>query len=65
MRFAGNTGPQKPGDWEGLHPPNVFAKFDLLPIDNDSKKKKVAKNYKPFQIPQKLLVTLLLFVHFL
>ena len=34
------------GSWGGgeLEPPQIFAKFDLLPIDNYSKKKKVAKN---------------------
>ena len=33
------------GAWGGysLHP-QIFAKFVLLPIDNDSEKKKVAKN---------------------
>ena len=40
--------------------PQIFAKVDLLPIDNDSKKKKGAKKHKPYQIPRKLLVTLLL-----
>ena len=30
-----------------LQPSHIFAKIDLLPIDNDSKKKKVAKKYKP------------------
>ena len=29
----------------------IFANVDFLPIDNDSGKKKVAKKYKPFQIP--------------
>ena len=31
---------------------------DLLPIDNDSEKKKILKKYKLVQIPQKLLATL-------
>ena len=30
-----------------LQPSHIFAKIDLLPIDNESKKKKVAKKYKP------------------
>ena len=30
-----------------LQPSQIFAKIDLLPIDNESKKKKVAKKYKP------------------
>ena len=36
--------------WGGggvLQPSHIFAKIDLLPIDNESKKKKVAKKYKP------------------
>ena len=36
--------------------PQIFAKVKLLPIDNDSQKKKGAKKYKP-QIPRKLSVT--------
>ena len=44
----------------GLEHPKIFAKVDLLPIDNDREKKKVAKN-KPTDIPRKLLVTLLWF----
>ena len=40
--------------------PQVFAKVDLLPIENDSEKKKVAKKYKSLQIPQKLLLATLL-----
>ena len=35
------------GGWgEAAAPPSpqIFAKFDLLPIDNDSEKKEVAKN---------------------
>ena len=45
------TGPWKPG-WEagrGCSPPpplQIFAKVDLLPIDNYSEKKKVAKRKK-------------------
>ena len=35
----------------------IFAKFDLLPFDNDSENKKAAKKHKPYQIPRKLLVT--------
>ena len=45
------SGPLKPGEGEGelgglggCSPPQIFAKFDLLPIDNYSEKKKVAKN---------------------
>ena len=44
----------------GLHPPQVFAKADLLLIDNDSEKKKIATKCKLIQIPRKRLVTLLL-----
>ena len=40
--------------------PQIFATVDLLLIDNDSEKKKIAKKYKLVQIPRKLLVTLLL-----
>ena len=43
--------------------PQIFAKVDPLLIGNDSEKKKGAKKYKPYQIPRKLLVTLLLFTH--
>ena len=35
------------GGGGGLQPSLIFAKIDLLPIDNESKKKKVAKKYKP------------------
>ena len=48
------------GGGGGLEHPKIFAKVDLLPIDNDKEKKKVAKN-KPIDIPRKLLVTLLWF----
>ena len=59
--------PIEPG-WGGrglaaLVPPlfQIFAVVDLLPIDNDSEKKKgIVKIYKPLQIPRTLLVTLLL-----
>ena len=44
----------------GLKPPQILAKVDLLPNDNDSKKIKGAKKYEPYKIPCKLLVTLLL-----
>ena len=40
-------------------PPKIFPKFGLLPIDNEGEKKKVAKKYKLFEIPQKLPGTLL------
>ena len=53
-------GPYKPRGVGGAAPPQIFAKADLLPIDNDSEKKKVAKKYIPYQIPRKLLITLLL-----
>ena len=46
-------------DWGGCSS-QIFAKVDLLPIDNDSQKKRGAKKHKPYQIPRKLLVTLLL-----
>ena len=36
-------GPQKPGGWGGCSPPQIFAKVDLLPIDNYSEKKKIAR----------------------
>ena len=48
------------GGGEGAAAPQIFVNVNLIPVDNDSEKKKVAKKYKPFQIPQKLLVTLLL-----
>ena len=48
------------GDWGGLLSPRIRTKVDLLPIDNDSEKKKGAKKHKTYQIPRKLLVTLLL-----
>ena len=38
----------------------IFPKANLLPIENDSEKEKIGKNYKVGQIPQKMLVTLLL-----
>ena len=47
------------GGW-GAAAPQIFAKVDLLPIDNNSEKKKGAKKHKPYQTPQKLLVTFLL-----
>ena len=38
--------------------PQIFAIFDILPIDNASEKKKsVVKTYKPFQSPRLLLAT--------
>ena len=52
--------PVKTGSLWRLQLPQIFAKVDLLPIGNDSEKKKIAKNYKLLQIPRKLLVTLLL-----
>ena len=45
----------------GLAAPQILAKVDLVPINNNSKKKKGAKKYKSCKIPRKLLVTLLLF----
>ena len=41
--------PVETGDLGGgvLQPSHIFAKIDLLPIDNESKKKKAAKKYKP------------------
>ena len=38
----------------------IFAKVDLLPIENDSEKKKIVKEYKLVQILRKLLITILL-----
>ena len=40
--------------------PQIFAKVDLLPIDNNSEKKSAAKKHTAYPIPRKLLVTLLL-----
>ena len=40
--------------------PQVFAKADLLLIDNDSEKKKIATKCKLVQIPRKHLVALLM-----
>ena len=48
-------------DLPGRTDPQILAKLDFYPIDNNSEKKKGAKKYKPYKIPQKLLVTLLLF----
>ena len=45
----------------GTAAPQILAKVDLLPIDNNSKKKNEAKKYKPYQIPRKLQVPSLLF----
>ena len=41
------TGNLGGGEGGVLQPSHIFAKIDLLPIDNESKKKKVAKKYKP------------------
>ena len=54
------TGGGRKGAEGGAGAPQDFSKVDLLPIDNDREKKKVAKN-KPIDIPRKLLVTLLWF----
>ena len=43
----------------GCNLPQIFAKTDFLPNENNSEKKRVAKKYKPLQISRKLLVTLL------
>ena len=40
--------------------PQIFAKVDLLPIDNNREKKSAAKKHTAYPIPRKLLVTLLL-----
>ena len=45
----------------GPAPPQILAKLDLVPVDSNNKKKKGAKKYKPYKIPQKVLITLLLF----
>ena len=55
-RNRGAGGPAAPPS-----PPQILAKLDLVPIDSNSKKKKGAKKYKPYKIPQKVLITLLLF----
>ena len=36
----------------------IFAKVDLLTIDNYSEKKNIVKKHKPVPIPRKLLITL-------
>ena len=50
--------------WEGCSsPPRFLLKltfYKLTMIDNDGEKKKGAKKEKPYQIPRKLLLTLLL-----
>ena len=38
------------GCW-GLHPPQIFAKADLLLIDSDSEKKQIVTKCKLVQIP--------------
>ena len=44
-----------------LAPPQIFAIVGLLPIDNDTEKKKsIVKPYKPLKIARIILVTLLL-----
>ena len=58
------AGPWKPGErafGEAAAAYQIFAKVDLLSIDNDSEKKKIAKKYKLVQTPWKLLLTVLLF----
>ena len=52
--------PVETGGLGGLQLPQILAKVDLLPIDNNSEQIKGAKKYKPYQIPRKLQVTLLL-----
>ena len=44
-------------------PSQILIKVDLVPIDNNSKKIKGAKKYKPYKIPGKLPVTLLFFTY--
>ena len=47
--------------FEAATPSQIFAKVDLLQIDNnDGEKKKGDKKDKPYQIPRKLLFILLL-----
>ena len=49
------------GAWGGCSPPlQIFANVDFLLIDNDSEKKNSNIKYKLVQIPQKVLVALLL-----
>ena len=55
-RNRGAGGPAAPPP-----PPQILAKLDLVPVDSNSKNKKGAKKYKPYKIPQKVLITLLLF----
>ena len=55
-RNRGAGGPAAPPP-----PPQILAKLDLVPVDSNNKKKKGAKKYKPYKIPQKVLITLLLF----
>ena len=41
-----------------------FAKAEPLPMENDNEKQKIGKKkYKIGQVPQKLLVTILLSIH--
>ena len=53
--------PVETGGWGLGGGPQILAKVDLLLTDSNRGNKKGAKKYKPYQIPQKLLVTLLLF----
>ena len=55
LSFFIRTGSSKPGD-QGTAAPQIFAKVDLLPIGNNSEKKKITKKYKLFQVTRKLLV---------
>ena len=52
------TGGLREGDFS---PPQIFVIVDILPIDNDSEKKKsIVKTYKAIKFPRIILVTLLL-----
>ena len=42
-------------------PTQILAKVDLLPIENNSEKRKRPKKYKSYQILRRLVVVLLLF----
>ena len=50
--------PVETGSAGGAAVPQIFAKVDLLTIDNYSEKKNIVKKHKPVPIPRKLLITL-------
>ena len=61
LQFLSFFRPVETGGTGGPANPQIFAKFDILLIDNDCEKKKIAKEkYKLVQILRKVLATLLL-----